>query len=140
MQTYRANEPSIAHERLDDEVVVIHLMTGVYYALSGTGADVWTLVAAGVDPETATDHLAARYGVERDRVHAHVTRLVDDLVAEDLLAPDAPTIVEAPALSARRSEYAPPALQRYDDMQNLLLIDPIHQVDEETGWPVRPGP
>ncbi len=30
--------------------------------------------------------------------------------------------------------YAPPALETYTDMQELLLLDPIHDVDE-TGWP-----
>lgn len=138
MQSYRANEPTVAHERLDDEVVAIHLRTGVYYALSGAGADVWTLVAAGADVETAADHVAARYEVGIDAVRIHTAQLVDDLVSEDLLVLDGASAFEVPMLPERRTEYAPPELQRYDDMQNLLLIDPIHQVDD-TGWPVRPG-
>jgi hypothetical protein len=26
-------------------------------------------------------------------------------------------------------------LQKYTDMESLLLADPIHDVDEEAGWP-----
>lgn len=139
MQRYRANEPSVAHERLDDEVVAIHLGTGVYYALSGVGADIWALMAAGADVDTAADEVAARYDVEADVVRIHVAQLVHDLVSEDLLTIDVDAAFEAPALPAPQVEYAEPALQRFDDMQSLLLIDPIHQVDDETGWPVRPG-
>jgi hypothetical protein len=32
-------------------------------------------------------------------------------------------------------DYVPPVLERFDDVRNLLLIDPIHQVDQEYGWP-----
>jgi len=138
MQRYRANEPNVAHERLDDEVVAIHLRTGVYYALSGVSADIWTLVAAGTDVETTADHVASRYEVGTDTARMHTAQLVHDLVSEDLLVLDGDAPVEPPVLPDRRSDYAPPELQRYDDMQNLLLIDPIHQVDD-TGWPARPG-
>ena len=39
-------------------------------------------------------------------------------------------------LSADRRGYEPPILNRYDDLQNLALLDPIHDV-EEAGWPNR---
>jgi hypothetical protein len=31
-------------------------------------------------------------------------------------------------------EFKPPALNKYSDMQDLLLLDPIHDVDV-AGWP-----
>ena len=31
-------------------------------------------------------------------------------------------------------QYAAPKLATYSDLQDLLLLDPIHDVDE-TGWP-----
>ena len=33
--------------------------------------------------------------------------------------------------------YEPPTLKKYDDMADLLLVDPIHDVAAETGWPER---
>ncbi len=32
--------------------------------------------------------------------------------------------------------YVKPVLQRYSDYQELLLLDPIHEVLESAGWPV----
>jgi hypothetical protein len=34
-----------------------------------------------------------------------------------------------------REPFAAPALNTFSDMQELLLLDPIHEVDE-AGWPV----
>lgn len=31
-------------------------------------------------------------------------------------------------------DFETPALHKYSDMQDLLLLDPIHEVDD-TGWP-----
>jgi hypothetical protein len=35
--------------------------------------------------------------------------------------------------------FAPPALERYDDIANIITMDPIHDVDQSAGWPRRSG-
>ena len=40
-----------------------------------------------------------------------------------------------PPPNAVRKPYTAPAVQKYDDLEDLLLLDPIHEVDE-AGWPV----
>jgi hypothetical protein len=37
-------------------------------------------------------------------------------------------------VSRRGAAFQPPTLRKYTDMQDLLLIDPIHEVDD-LGWP-----
>jgi hypothetical protein len=44
-----------------------------------------------------------------------------------------------PALYGGGIDYVPPVLERFDDVRDLLLIDPIHQVDQEYGWPKEMG-
>jgi hypothetical protein len=36
----------------------------------------------------------------------------------------------------KKPDFEAPVLNRYTDMQDLLLLDPIHEVDE-TGWPIQ---
>ena len=36
-------------------------------------------------------------------------------------------------------QFEPPMFERYEEMKNLLILDPIHEVDEQ-GWPARSGP
>ena len=31
--------------------------------------------------------------------------------------------------------FQAPSLQKYTDMEEMLALDPIHEVDEEMGWP-----
>ena len=35
-------------------------------------------------------------------------------------------------------QYRSPAIERFDDLEELLVLDPIHEVDE-AGWPVTPA-
>jgi hypothetical protein len=51
------------------------------------------------------------------------------------LAPPGPAAPDDPA-PAERATFIAPVLAVYTDMQDLLLLDPIHDVDE-IGWPTR---
>jgi hypothetical protein len=72
------------------------------------------------------------------QVMADVQRFLDELTAESLTerstTSDAPSNADAPIPSAEQQPYTPPVLERYSDMQALLVLDPIHEVDEQ-GWP-----
>lgn len=133
--------PWVTHERLDDEVMAIDLETGAYYALDAVAADAWTLVAAGSSLDDAAAVLAARYDVGADTALVDLGALVDELRRERLLLPAEPgagapdaTATLVPAL-AERLPYATPAVDKYDDLEELLRLDPVHDVDE-VGWPV----
>ena len=47
LRTYGVNAPLVATEKLDKEVMVVHLAKGNYYSLTGTGAAIWDLLASG---------------------------------------------------------------------------------------------
>ena len=48
-------------------------------------------------------------------------------------APPPPDAVKSPSIP--RAPFHPPVLNVFSDMQDLLLLDPIHDVDA-TGWPM----
>jgi hypothetical protein len=58
------------------------------------------------------------------------------LVKEELLEENVSGPGQEPASPLPKGEidFEPPKFAKYNDMQNLLLSDPIHDVDE-TGWP-----
>jgi hypothetical protein len=133
--------PAVIHERLDDEVIAIDLERGIYYAMVGPAADIWTSFTTAATADAVAAALATRYrldaGAIREEVHSFVARLQDErlLVATD--ADDA--AVGATIDGAPGGPWAPPELEAYDDMADLVLLDPIHQVDE-AGWPHLPNP
>jgi hypothetical protein len=138
---YRANEPSVAAETIDGEAVIVNLRSGEYFSASGSGCQVWDWLCQGASVEEIARGLVARYAVQESIAAGAVENFVSDLLAHELLRewPEAdpravPAAVPSPQETAR-SEWTLPKLDVYSDMKDLLLLDPIHEVDE-AGWPI----
>ena len=142
-QSFRVS-PWTTHERLDDEVIIINLETGLYFALSGVGADAWTLLTKLGEADAIGLALAQRYEVEPELVRADLKPLFDRLVEEQLVVSDRdaneqPTgDIDLPPLSGN-AVYVAPVFEAFEDLEALLLLDPIHEVDD-AGWPVMREP
>lgn len=135
---FRPAGSRVIHELFDEEVVIVDLDTGRYFCTQHAGADVWRLLLAGQTPGEIATNLTARYDAPEDVIADAVDRLCSALVAENLIAPAADAAAPAPADVAVAGPLRPfeaPDLQVYADMQELLLLDPIHEVDA-AGWPM----
>lgn len=126
------------HETIDGEVIVINLTSGTYYSLRGSGADIWSLIQDTATQAEVVEALSSRYDTARPELEGAVSGLVIELRAEGLVADiagDAPTPVERPSLSeGAKLPFDVPRLEKYTDLQDLVLLDPVHQVTD-TGWP-----
>lgn len=136
-QTYRVRKPEVVADVIDGEAVIMNLKTGRYFNSEGTGSECWDALASGLTVDQIVDQLAAKYAADRATIVSAVESFVQDLVAHDLVAPgDAPPpVVAARASSALPAPFHAPVLNVYSDMQDLLLLDPIHDVDV-AGWPM----
>jgi hypothetical protein len=116
----------IAAETMDGETVVIDLSTGTYHSLAGSASDIWVLTALGGTVEEAASVLAKRYGIEAVLLASDIVRLQDQLVAANLLVPtDQPAAsLEGVELDPPIGGYSTPELVTYDDMAELLALDP----------------
>ncbi|MEO8586867.1 MAG: PqqD family protein [Acidobacteriota bacterium] len=132
------NTPKVAYEAFDGEIVAVNLETGSYYSLRGTAAEFFRLAAAGASVPEITDVFAERHGADPGGVREGIAPFVDELLREGLLVPRAAGVSPAPFPPLERAPvtgpFALPRLEKFTDMQDLLLLDPIHEVDE-TGWP-----
>jgi Coenzyme PQQ synthesis protein D (PqqD) len=141
-QRYGVN-PKIVNETIDGEVIMLNLDRGRYYSLTRSGAEAWDALRNLATPAEIVDHLHGHYAAERSEIEAAVRRLVDDLCREELIAPladgtGAPAAIANGRHNGTRAPFEAPRLQVYTDMEDLLMLDPIHEVDE-TGWPSRPA-
>lgn len=144
-QRYRINAPFVTSEVIDGEVVIIHLDSGNYYSTQGVGERIWSQLLDGEATDGIAVDLVRRYACDEATAGRAVERLVGELVAEGLMVPSA---AEGPGSGSRpgpgrvaepvavATEFAEPVLTKYTDMQNLLMVDPIHEVTDE-GWPMR---
>jgi hypothetical protein len=73
--------------------------------------------------------------VGADEARADVVAFLAELEAEGLLL-DGNGDGPAPGSPAPGPGHVTLVLHRYTDMQDLIVLDPIHDVDE-TGWPNR---
>lgn len=139
-QPYRFNDSRAAYEQIEEEVLIIDLETGTYYSLRETAAALWLNAVAGAPGDLLAHALIAHYGESnRDLITHDLAAFLDGLLEAGLLVPieDAPVVAVTWAVPLPAT-YRAPVVERYDDMQALLLIDPIHDVDM-TGWPALPA-
>jgi hypothetical protein len=139
------NGSQIVSEIIDGEAILINLDTGKYYSLQDAGADIWAAVQEGVRIDKMLDDLAAKYAGERDAIQSSVLSLLNEMREEDLIATqeapagdDVGPVADAGGEAPERIPFEAPVLQKYTDMQDLLLLDPIHEVDA-SGWPKTVG-
>jgi hypothetical protein len=134
---YRPVPREVVFEVVEGEVILIQLNRGTYFSLSGSGELLWGLLVAGVavDEIVAALTAAADDGLD-SQVEADVGELVGRMLEEGLIE----IVGESAAPAADRPEipddftYQAAVLERYDDMQDFLALDPIHEV-AEAGWP-----
>ena len=136
----RVNSPHVIHETIDGEVIVINLASGNYYSVKGAGADVWDVIESspGADQNTIAAAVAARFGRASDDVALEIGDFLDALRREELVAATgngAAASMSPPNGAGNGSKpFEPPLLEKYTDMQDLVLLDPVHEVGS-TGWP-----
>lgn len=135
--SYRVNTPTVAAETVDGEVLMIHLDSGNYYSLRAVGASIWTGIELGVPLSEIAS--TVREPDDADDADELVGKFVAELPGEDLVATtDAPMPRDATwELPALDGDFVGPRLEKFTDMQHLILLDPVHEVDAGQGWPIR---
>jgi hypothetical protein len=142
MERYALRAPSVVQETIDGESVIINLETGRYFSLEGASAEAWQAIVGGLAPAEVADRLALGWSGAAPEIAASVAGFVAELQAEGLVRPataDDPATPPAAAPPAAPLPFAGLALRRYDDLEELLLLDPVHDVDE-AGWPHQAPP
>jgi len=133
-QIFRINAPLVANQVIDGEAVIIHFETGCYYSTDGLGAAIFSRFENGADVETLIEELAGQFDAPHNDMDSAVRSFVDELKVESLLVPADVAGPCKPITRADQGAFEPPKLEKYTDLQDLLLLDPIHDIEQE-GWP-----
>lgn len=136
----RINLDKVAHETIDNEVIIINLDTGTYYNLVNEALDIWQGLEAGATVDQIAEALCGAYSIAMDTSREAVDGFLESLLAEEILAPadaGAPPSVAFQLADRTGRTFTPPVLTTHTNMSDLLMLDPIHDVDEQ-GWPSAP--
>jgi hypothetical protein len=134
---FEVDARSVIFERFEGEIIAIHLDRGTYYSLNRPAADIFELAASRQACEDIVGAMENKYSAETGTIRQEVTRFLETLRAEGLIRPasrTAPGAAPAVSLSGDKTVFEPPALSIHRDMQELFLLDPVHDVSE-AGWP-----
>jgi hypothetical protein len=138
-QSLKVNHPQVVCETIEGEVVIIHLETGCYYSLSKTGAAIWNAIERQVDSNTLIQKMTQVYSGTPEEISVAVFEFLDNLKLKSLIVLDVVSTDNelSPVVQdlADKLPFEKPFLEKFSDMEDLLLLDPIHEVDVEAGWP-----
>lgn len=134
-ESYRPRDNDIASEDFDGEFVVLDLGSGKYFSLAGSAAIVWRGLLAGHSVDTLSAGLA-----QDDARRALMTGLVETLLVHNLLVPAGTAEAGDPGIPAELAASAGGfGVDVFEDLADLLVADPIHDVDTRVGWPHKPA-
>ena len=128
---YRLNHPPVVAEMIEGEGVAIDLKSGRYFSLLGPAAEIWRCLLAGYSMSeilAAADNAGA---AEAESLRRFIEKLLGEglICSHDEAAPAQPLAPLEP--------WGPEALkvESFNDMQDMLTLDPIHEIDDDFGWP-----
>lgn len=137
---FSIKRPDVVHETIDGETVIVNLESGTYYSLRHSGVDIWDLIEGGITYNQAVEKLKNKFNGDDQLIKKEIKALMIMFQQEDLVK----VSVEKPPFSAsstkvnteisEKKEFLNPLFEKYTDMQQLLLLDPVHEVSDE-GWP-----
>ena len=137
-QKFRVNTPTVTHETIDGEAVIINLDSGNYYSLVDAGSFIWSIVERGASASEVQQLVQQTYQGNATEIDRGVQELLAQLQQENLIVPVDGATDLTEVLPSQNGHEKPlfnaPLLNKFSDMQELLLLDPIHDVDE-AGWP-----
>jgi len=145
---YTINTSKIVYDTLDGEVIIINFDTGNYYSLNKTGRHIWNMLESIPFSSLIITGIAKVYSGDADYIAKEITQFLKALQQEELLlAIEEERIANSPQSnensesidSKEKPQFEKPGFQKYTDMKEMLLLDPIHEVDE-TGWPASKMP
>jgi hypothetical protein len=140
---FRINKPSVVYEKFDDELVLINLDSGNYYSFEKSGADIWGFIQSGASEAEIIEGVSQRYAGSLATFEDAVKRFLSELKEEGLIVPDETQETEnikkphnqnVLGSEMKKIDFEPPVLSKFTNMQDFLLVDPIHEIDY-TDWP-----
>lgn len=138
MDFYMINRPEVICEELDGETVVINLESGCYYSLDLSASYIWQALDNGMSTSDICEKICEDTGIKKETLESDVSGLLSYMLNEDLIKPCLESDLPGPIKVMNKYDlvYSYPVIEKHADIKEMLILDPIHEV-EDVGWPVR---
>lgn len=133
------NSPQVISETVGGETIIVNLASGHYFSLQATAVEVWNGLERGDAADSIVLELEQRYEAKDGEIEAAVKELIEDFAGAELIVEDPSGNGAAsgglpPQDVGERRPFVTPSFAMFTDMQDIILLDPVHEVDTQ-GWP-----
>lgn len=131
---YVINSPMVITDDMDGEIIILNTESGKYFSTEKTGAIIWEMFSNCYTINEVTSSFSNLFPTKGKEIKNDIDALLLQLKNEGLLKV---SNVEKPQKAIDLNifkEYNTPSIIAYSDMEKLLLMDPVHEV-ENMGWP-----
>lgn len=138
MATYILNDEKMFSDIADGVAIVINSETGIYYGMNGFATNVFENILNGADVVDILSILQSFSGVP-ENMEKILNEFVNILLDKELILQgeaQGKALVD-PDIAV--SDNFVLEIKEYNDAQELLLADPIHEVKEDSGWTPEKG-
>jgi hypothetical protein len=137
---YAVASRDIVSEDFDGEFIVLDLGSGKYYSMDAAASALWRAITAGVSIQALAEAVdgagPAGTHITGQAIHDYAEHLV---ACGCLVRSDEPgsSLLDPAIAAALKGASSPPKVETFSDLADLIKADPIHDVEETAGWPVR---
>jgi hypothetical protein len=135
---FKFNSPRIASELIDGEYVIVDFDNGHYFNADQISSWILFHFANGQTFSDVLLKVQDKYPVDREKMEQSLRSYLDELIDNMILVKDdiqERTVSEDLNSFTLPPSFIEPVLNKYTDLEELLLLDPIHDISPETGWP-----
>lgn len=130
MANYRLNSDKMFADITDGIAIIINSETGIYYGMNAFGTTVYEKLANGISDNKVLEKIKS-FGIDEENFKLFLNALKEKEIL--ISGPETQNEAQIDENIAKEDNFIL-ELKEYNDAQELLLADPIHEVKEEEGW------
>ena len=134
---YNIYDNNIISDVFGEEVVLVNLESGVYYSLKYSAAQIWIRLINQYSPTEIFTDLIQIYQVDENDLMSDINLFFTQLLEDKIIKIASETEKKSIEFNSKGIlvNYTSPVVEAFSDMQEILLLDPVHDVDK-AGWPI----
>lgn len=132
---YQLNDAKMFADITDGIAIIINSLTGIYYGLNGLGTGMFDALLKGASDIDVLAAFKALPGAPED-CEVRLMAFIERLESFEIIVPAASESTASVTLVLKDAQFDDftPTCNEYNDVQELLFADPIHEVKEDEGW------
>jgi hypothetical protein len=136
-QRFSIFDNNIINDIFGEEVVLVNLETGVYYSLRSSATQIWKRIINQYSIEEIVIDLLAIYQIDEKELFIEIQQFIQSLLEKKIIkAADFDNKIKVESSPViEKVAFSSPLIETFSDMQEILLLDPVHDVDK-AGWPI----